>query len=85
MAVGKNHKEPLPSRRSLFWDVDPKKIDPDKHAQYIIERILGFGRDEEVKWMKRNYSRQAIKEVAERSRALDPKTKSLWRLITKTG
>lgn len=32
-------------RQSLFWDVDPKTIDPKKHAQYIIERILDFGYD----------------------------------------
>ena len=85
MAIGKSHQESLPSRRSLFWDVNPKEVDLNKHAQYIIERILEFGRDEEVRWMKRNYSQQAIKEVTEKSRVLHPKTKSLWRLITKAG
>lgn len=30
-------------RQALFWDVDPKTIDPEKHAVYIIERVLDFG------------------------------------------
>lgn len=48
-------------RQSLFWDVDPKKIDPKKHAKYIIERILDFGNGDEVRWMSRNYSSRLIK------------------------
>ena len=38
-------------RQSLFWDTDPKKIDKEKNARYIIERILDLGNDKEVKWM----------------------------------
>ena len=26
-----------------FWDVDPATLDPDRHATWIIERILQFG------------------------------------------
>ncbi|GEM_PF-6176582 len=32
----------IPFRQELFWDVDPKTIDPKRHARYIIERILDF-------------------------------------------
>ncbi len=38
-------------RQSLFWDVDPKTINPKKHARYIIERILDFSHDDEVRWL----------------------------------
>jgi len=33
-----------PFRQSLFWDVDPKTIDPEKNAKYVIERVLEFGK-----------------------------------------
>lgn len=32
----KKSKKAIKFRQTLFWDVDPKKIDPDKHAKYII-------------------------------------------------
>ncbi len=68
-------------RPSLFWDVDPKTIDPKKHAYYIVERILDFGTDEEVRWMARTYSHSLIRKVTETSRVLHPKSKSLWSLV----
>ena len=54
-------KAVIPFRQSLFWDVDPKTIDPEKHAVYIIERMLDFGRDDEVRWMWKYYPRKLLK------------------------
>lgn len=68
-------------RQSLFWDVDPKTIDPKKHAVYIIERILDFGNDDEVRWMWEAYSHPLIKRVVATSRVLHNKTKALWSLM----
>ena len=68
-------------RRSLFWDVDTKTIDPKKHARYIIERILDFGTDEEVRWMTHSYTPRIIRDVVHRSRALHDKSKALWELL----
>jgi len=63
-------------RQVLFWDVDPRNIDVKKHAKYIIERILDFGRDKEVRWMYNFYDRALLKSVVAKSRALTPKTKN---------
>lgn len=68
-------------RQSLFWDVDLKSIDPKKNAQYIIERILDFGNDKEVKWLFHYYPPKLIKEIIKKSRVLHAKSKSLWHLI----
>ena len=69
-------------RQSLFWDVDPKTIDPKKHARYIIERVLEFGEDSEVRWLFHYYPERLIKETMERSRGvLHKKTKALWSLV----
>lgn len=68
-------------RPSLFWDVDPKTIDPKKHARYIIERVLDFGNDKEVRWVTRYYSPWRIRDVVHHSRVLDPKSRSLWTLL----
>ena len=70
-------------RQALFWDTDPKKIDPDKHARYIIERVLDFGRDNEVRWLYRTYPKPLLRDVVEKSRSLRPRTRKLWTLVLK--
>lgn len=68
-------------RQALFWDVDPNTIDSNKNAAYIIERILDFGNDAEVRWVRQNYNRKLIAKVVRRSRVLHDKSKALWSLI----
>ena len=68
-------------RPNLFWDVDPKKINPTRHARYIIERILDFGNDREVQWMARRYPHEEIRKVVRKSRGLHEKSRSLWSLV----
>jgi len=79
-------KKPLkqpPFRQTLFWDVDPKTIDPERHARYIIERVLDFGNDDEVRWLFRHYPYTFIREVLDRSRVIHEKSKKLWSLVLK--
>ncbi len=68
-------------RQSLFWDVDPKTIDPETHARYIIERVLDFGNDKEVRWMYGKYPHSLIAEIVQNSRVLRPQTKALWQTL----
>lgn len=72
-------------RQELFWDVNPKNIHSQRHARYIIERILDFGNDKEVRWMVQYYDRKLIKDVVERSRVLHAQTRSLWQLLMRTN
>lgn len=69
-------------RQSLFWDTDPKKLDPQKHAKYIIERIMDFGNDDEVRWMRHNYPKPLLAKVVKTSKELHPSSKTLWTLLT---
>jgi hypothetical protein len=70
-------------RQTLFWDTDPKKIDPKKNAQYIIERVADFGNDQEARWLLNFYSKNLLRKVISKSRCLMPETKALWTLILK--
>ena len=71
-------------RQSLFWDVDPETIDLEKHARYVIERVLDFGTKEEVSWLFSRYQRRKIAETLARPRSVvDPKSRALWELILK--
>lgn len=69
-------------RSTLFWDVDPSTIDPKKNAVYIIERILDFGNDDEVRWMWHYYDHNMVRNVVLTSRTLHAQTRALWNLLT---
>ncbi|MFA6404408.1 MAG: hypothetical protein WCW03_00140 [Candidatus Paceibacterota bacterium] len=68
-------------RQSLFWDTNPEWIDTKKNAQYIIERVLDFGNDEEVRWLRNFYNRSFMQKIVAKSRSLMPETKNLWMLL----
>lgn len=69
-------------RQALFWDVDPKTIDPEKNAVYVIERILDFGDDKEVQWMWKRYSKKQMGDVLARPRCqVMDKSRALWSLL----
>ena len=77
----KRVNKPIKFRQSLFWDTDPKTLDPKKHADYIIERILDFGGITEMKWMAHQYPAWKIKQVMRNSRTVSDKAKSLWSMV----
>lgn len=77
-------KKVMAFRPSLFWDVDPKTIDPQKHARYVIERVLDFGTDNEVRWMWGFYPHSLLRDVVHTSRVLQPKSRALWTLMLPT-
>lgn len=69
-------------RQSLFWDVDPQTIDAEKHARYIIERVLDFGTLEEVTWLFARYPRETIADTLKKERStVNPKSRALWDLV----
>ena len=78
--VGKSPR--IRFRPVLFWDVDPKSIDLRRHAGYIIERVLDFGNDQEVKWMWETYPVSLIRKVVKNSRSLRLESRLLWKAIT---
>lgn len=71
-------KKAMRFRPSLFWDVNPKSIDPKKHGVYIAERIMDFGNDREARWLLETYPPRFLKQIARRSRVLHAETRALW-------
>lgn len=69
-------------RPSLFWDTDPNKLDINTNAKYIIERIMDFGNDNEVKWMRQQYPKQFLAEICKTSKVLHKSSKTLWTILT---
>ena len=77
-----NEDQRLPDfLRSLFWEVDFSDVQLKNHKRYVIERILDYGDDESVRWLRRNVVPKDIAEVVKSSRVISPNTAALWALI----
>lgn len=65
----------------LFWEVDPGEIDVERHADYVIARIVERGRMVDVDWMLATYGDDRVhrffSDVGHPE--LSPRTLSFWR------
>lgn len=67
-----------PFLKKYFWDVDFEKLDIDKSASHLIQRLLEYGDQKAIKWLLKNYTKDLIKEVVMRRRGFSPKTAKFW-------
>ncbi len=65
---------------AIFWDTNIDNIDVKKHAEYIIERVLNYGRLEDWHELKRLYTLEVILEKARNIKDLHPRSLSFLSL-----
>ena len=68
---------PLGMPRSLFWDVNPAKVDVVKHANWIITRVVERGRLEDWHTVRRHYGDEAMISAVTSARDLSPHSVAL--------
>ncbi len=71
------------SLHQFFWDIDVTKLDPEKKPYFVIARLLDKGNVEAVKWVRRNFNAEAIRETLQNYRDFSLQTATLWGLIYK--
>lgn len=64
-----------------FWDVDFAKIDTVRYSQGILARLLEYGDEKAVGWMKKHFSRQQIADVLSKSRLVSPQSANYWAVV----
>jgi hypothetical protein len=67
--------------KSVFWDVDAKQLNKARHRGFIISRVAEKGSWNDLLWLKKAYSKTAIKNTVLRSHNVSAKTKALWKVI----
>lgn len=73
---------PLPKfLKKYFWDVDFEKLDTQEHPYYVLQRILEFGNEKAVAWMRRRFNAKQVKYVLTHLRGLSPKSANFWAII----
>jgi hypothetical protein len=60
--------------KSLFWDVNPEKLDWQKNSCFIIERVFVRGGMKDVTVVMNCYKKNEIISALKKSRDLDPIT-----------
>lgn len=58
-------------RRTLFWDTDYAKLDWEKNASYIVDRVMQRGTVEDFKTILAHYGRKRLREIIKNLRYMD--------------
>lgn len=67
--------------RLMFWDADVDAFDPTAYPVYAIERVLEFGDEEAVAWLRRTFTHAQILDVLRKNRHLTPISANFWALL----
>jgi hypothetical protein len=69
------------SLQSLFWDTNLDTFTPEAYPDYTIFRVLEYGNEEAVAWMRQMFSEADIRRVLATERRLTPKSANFWALV----
>jgi len=66
--------------RAFFWDTNLDNFDPVSYPQHTIARVLEFGNEAAVVWLRETFSEEMIKRVISNERRLSRKSANFWAL-----
>lgn len=64
--------------KKYFWEVNFKRLDPERYPSYIIQRILNFGKDQATKWLFKNFDEEIIKQTLRDRRGFSKRAAAYW-------
>lgn len=67
--------------KKYFWDIDFDKLDVKAHSLDILVRILEYGDEKAIKWIKQNFTKDDVTWVLFHLRGVSPKSANFWTLI----
>jgi hypothetical protein len=70
-----------PKVRRFFWDTNPESFDPIAYPAYTITRILEYGDEKAVAWLKETFAEEEIKHVIRAERRLTRRSANFWALV----
>jgi hypothetical protein len=64
-----------------FWEIDFAGLRLPEQQSYVIERVLEYGDDRAIRWLKATFAPKAIASVVRDSRRISRNTATLWALV----
>jgi hypothetical protein len=67
--------------QSLFWDTNADTFDPMVYPDYTIFRVLEYGDERAVVWLRETFGDDEIRRVVSTERRLSAKAATFWALV----
>jgi len=69
--------------RWLFWEADFPGLDTERHADYVLARVLEQGRMRDVRWLIATYGMERIRRFFETvgHPEISDRTLAFWRAV----
>lgn len=67
--------------KKLFWDVNIKELDYRIHRQFIVDRILNYGDEQDYHALKKIYDSKALISAARNGHYINQKNIHFWGLV----
>jgi hypothetical protein len=67
--------------RTLFWDTNLDSFDPLAFPSYTIGRVLEYGDQDAVAWLKTTFSESEIVDVIRTEMRLSRRSANFWALV----
>lgn len=67
--------------QTLFWDTNLDTFKPDAYPDYTIFRILEYGDEEAVTWMRLTFPESEVRRVLCAEGRLSRKSANYWALV----
>jgi hypothetical protein len=72
----------IPSQlQILFWDINPDNFKPEDYPDYTIFRVLEYGNEEALAWLRKTFPESEILRVLRTERRLSRKSANFWALV----
>ncbi|MGP8247573.1 MAG: DUF6922 domain-containing protein [Bryobacteraceae bacterium] len=65
----------------LFWDTNLATFQPAAYPDYTIFRVLEYGDDEALAWLRKTFAASEIIRVIRAEQRLSPKSATFWALV----
>jgi len=66
--------------KKYFWDIDVKRSDGKLRSPDTLLRLLEYGDEKAMGWVKKNFTKRQITDVLYRLRNISPKSANFWAL-----
>lgn len=72
----------IPSQlRTLFWDTDVDSFKPEDYPDYAIFRVLEYGDETALGWLRKTFPESEIRRVLRTERRFSRKSANFWALV----
>jgi hypothetical protein len=65
----------------LFWDTNLETFAPEDYPDYTIFRVLEFGDEPALAWLRNNFPESEIRRVLRSEQRLSAKSANFWALV----